>query len=53
MLEDAKKYRQELMEGLSMYSDEMMELLLSEEDIPNDLAYSVAAAAIKSQSFTS
>ena len=52
MMEDAQKYRQELLEGLSMYSDEMMELLLSEEEIPNDLAYKVAASAIKAQSFT-
>ena len=52
MVDDANKYRQEMLEGLSMYSDEMMELLLSEEEVSNDLIYSVAAAAIKAQSFT-
>ena len=52
MMGDAKKYRQDLLEGLSMYSDQMMELLLSEEEVPKDLIYEVAAAAIKSQSFT-
>ncbi len=52
MLDQAKKYRQELLEGLSMYSDQMMELLLSEEEVPKDLIYKVASAAIKSQSFT-
>lgn len=52
MLEQAQQYRQELLEGLSMFSDEMMELLLSEEQVPNELVYSVAAAAIKAQSFT-
>ncbi len=52
LVDDAKKYRQELLEGLSMYSDEMMELLLSEEDVSKDLIYEVAAAAIKAQSFT-
>ncbi len=52
MVDDANKYRQELLEGLSMYSDEMMELLLSEEEVSKELIYTVAAAAIKAQSFT-
>lgn len=52
LVDDANKYRQELLEGLSMYSDEMMELLLSEEEVSKELIYTVAAAAIKSQSFT-
>ncbi len=51
-LEDARKYRQEMLEGLSMYSDQMMELLLSEEEVPTDLIYKVAPEAIKAQSFT-
>ncbi len=51
-LEEATAGRQELLEGLSMYSDEMMELLLSEEAVSNELIYSVAASAIKAQSFT-
>ena len=50
--EKAQQYRQEMLEGLSMFSDEMMELLLSEEEIPTDLIYKVAAEAIKAQSFT-
>ncbi|MEM7783998.1 MAG: elongation factor G [Planctomycetota bacterium] len=50
--DDAAKYRQELLEGLSMYSDEMMELLLAEEEVPKELIYKTAAAAIKAQSFT-
>jgi len=52
MMDDAKKYRQELLEGLSMYSDQMMELLLSEAEVPLELIYKTAAAAIKAQSFT-
>ena len=52
LVEDAKKHRQEMLEGLAMYSDEMMELLLSEEEVSNDLVYSTACAAIKAQSFT-
>lgn len=52
MMDDANKYRHELLEGLSMYSDEMMELLLSEEEVSKELIYKTAAAAIKAQSFT-
>ena len=47
-----KSIDRNLLEGLSMYSDQMMELLLSEEAVPNELIYKVAAAAIKAQSFT-
>jgi len=51
-LEDAKDYRQEMLEGLAMYSDQMMELLLSEEEVPIKLIYDVAIEAIRAQSFT-
>jgi elongation factor G len=51
-LEEANKYRQEMLESLSMYSDEMMELLLSEEEVATDLIYSVATDAIRSQDLT-
>ena len=44
--------RQEMLEALSMFSDEMMELLLSEEEVPNDLVYKTAKEAIQSQSIT-
>ena len=37
----AAEMRQKMLEGLAMYSDEMMELLLSEESVPNDLVYKV------------
>jgi TRAP-type uncharacterized transport system substrate-binding protein len=33
-----------MLESLSMYSDEMMELLLSEEAVPDDLVYRFAKA---------
>jgi elongation factor G len=51
-VEQAGEYRQHLLEGLSMYSDQMMELLLSEEEVPTELAYQVATDAIRAQSFT-
>ncbi|MCU0711680.1 MAG: elongation factor G [Pirellula sp.] len=41
----AVEMRQKMLESLSMYSDEMMELLLSEQDVPSDLVYSVCKAA--------
>lgn len=51
-LKQAQEYRQILLEGLAMYSDQMMELLLSEEPVPNDLVYETATQAIRAQSFT-
>ncbi len=41
----AVEMRQKMLESLSMYSDEMMELLLSEQEVPTDLIYSVCKAA--------
>lgn len=51
-LETAQMGRQEMLESLAMYSDEMMELLLSEEEISTDLIHSVATAAVRSQECT-
>jgi elongation factor G len=44
--EEAQEYRGKMLEALSMYDDEMMELLLSEEQVPNDLVYKVARQAV-------
>ena len=44
--------RQEMLEGLAMYSDEMMELLLSEEAISEDLIHQVLKAAVQGQNCT-
>ncbi len=41
MQEDAKKYRHPMLESLSMYSDELMELLLGEADVPEELIHAV------------
>ncbi len=51
-LERARAARQEMLEGLAMYSDEMMELLLSEEDVPVDLIHKVALSAVQGQGCT-
>ncbi|MGB7346731.1 MAG: elongation factor G [Pirellulaceae bacterium] len=40
------KYRGLMLEALSMYSDEMMELLLSEEEVPKELIYKVTRQAV-------
>ncbi|MFK8110677.1 MAG: elongation factor G [Rubripirellula sp.] len=44
--EEADAKRIEMLEALSMYSDEMMELLLSEEEVSNELIYKVTKDAI-------
>jgi elongation factor G len=44
--DEAEDYRGKMLEALSMYSDEMMELLLSEEEVPKDLIYKVARQAV-------
>jgi elongation factor G len=44
--DEAEDYRSKMLEALSMYSDEMMELLLSEEEVPKELIYKVARQAV-------
>ena len=40
--------RQQMLEALSMYSDELMELLLAEEEVPEALIHSVVRDAVAS-----
>ncbi len=47
LLDDAKKARGEMLEGLAMYSDELMELLLSEEEVPESLIHDVLRRAVQ------
>ncbi len=44
--DEAEAKRAEMLEALSMYSDELMELLLSEEEIPKELIYKVTHDAV-------
>ncbi len=44
--------RQHLLEALSMYSDELMKLLLAEEPVPEELIYKVIRAAVAQLEFT-
>jgi elongation factor G len=48
----ASEARQQMLESLSMYSDELMELLLSEEPVSEDLIHSVLRDAVHSEEIT-
>lgn len=50
--EKAQEYRGAMLESLSMYSDEMMELLLSEEEVPVELIHNVCREAVQQQGAT-
>ncbi len=49
---EVKKYRHHMLETLAMYSDELMELLLAEEEPPVELVYKVTKQAVQQQGFT-
>lgn len=49
---DAETYRQQMLESLAMYSDELMELLLSEEPISEELIHTVTREACIQQGAT-
>ncbi len=52
-LEDrAQDGRYQMLESLAMYSDELMELLLSEEPVPEELIHRVVRAAVQHQNAT-
>ncbi len=50
--DDAQTARGQMLEALAMYSDALMELLLSEEKVPEDLIHEVAKAAVQGQDMT-
>jgi elongation factor G len=52
MADEADLARQRLLESLSMYSDELMEVLLAEEEPPKELLYAVARSAVQQLEFT-
>jgi elongation factor G len=49
---DAEAARHHMLESLSMYSDHLMELLLSEEPVPEELIHSVIKGAVQGQDCT-
>lgn len=52
MVEEASTARQQMLEAVSMYSDELMELLLSEEEVSADLVHRVLREAVQNLDFT-
>jgi elongation factor G len=48
----AEEYRHKMLEALAMYSDELMEKLLSEEPISEELIHKVTKQACQEQGFT-
>jgi elongation factor G len=52
MLDESQESRAAMLEGLSMYSDEMMEKLLAEEEISEDLIHKVIRQATQQQGMT-
>ncbi len=52
MLEQAEQSRQEMLESLSMFSDDLMELLLSEEEVPEELIHRVLRDAVRNEEVT-
>lgn len=48
----AEEYRHKMLEALAMYSDELMEKLLSEEPITDELIHKVTKQACQEQGFT-
>jgi elongation factor G len=48
----AHQARQHMLESLAMYSDEMMELLLAEADVPERLVHAVARQAVVAEQLT-
>jgi elongation factor G len=52
MAAEVAESRQAMLEALAMYSDEMMELLLAEEEVPQELIHSVVKSAVQGQGLT-
>jgi elongation factor G len=50
--EEVARARQAMLESLAMYSDEMMELLLAEQDVPAELIHRVVKQAVQEQEVT-
>lgn len=52
LAEEVAAARSQMLEALAMYSDELMELLLSEEEVPEQLIHDVTKAAVQQQDVT-
>ncbi len=52
LAEQAVRARQKMLEALAMYSDELLELLLSEEEVPDEVVHRVVRLAVCGQQLT-
>ena len=52
LADEAAQARRVMLEALSMYSDELMELLLAEQEVPEKLIHEVIASAVVQLEFT-
>ncbi len=52
LADQSRDGRQRLLEALSMYSDELMELLLAEQEVPRELIFDVIRSAVAQLEFT-
>ncbi|MBN1591438.1 MAG: elongation factor G, partial [Pirellulales bacterium] len=52
MVDSVRRARNHLLEGLAMYSDELMEMLLVEKEVPIELIHDVIKAAVGQQLLT-
>jgi elongation factor G len=52
LLEKVQQARKQMLESLSMYSDELMELLLSEEEVSDELIHKVVRDAVQAEEMT-
>ncbi len=52
LVDEATTARGQMLEALAMYSDDLMELLLSEEEVPDELIHNVLRAAVQGQEAT-
>jgi elongation factor G len=52
LADEAHRARQQMLEALSMYSDEILERLLAEEPVPEELVHGVVHSAVVSEQLT-
>jgi len=50
--DEAAAARQHMLETLAMYSDELMEMLLGEQSVPEELIHSIVKSAVQGQDLT-
>ncbi len=52
LLEEAREHRHHMLEALSMYSDQLMEILLAEQQVPEELIHATVKDAVQNQDAT-